>query len=247
MPISPKLILRLLEKDRNNRPATAAEVVRLLTRIESDLDAKAEQDDATIEYSTPSGQTVIESAAAPPADPPTTGNGGDDDDNAPQPAPPAPRPATDSSWNRITKTFAVMAAVLLVPSLVYLAGTAIFRLTTPDGILVIEVDDPKGVVVEIDGETMKVKFTPDGKSIELSVGSGRRRLTIKNRRRHDPENERRPDHRNRCGEYAEDSGVARETERAAWHGDRSKRIHLAQRPTRPRVLPQRTITWKFRP
>lgn len=177
-----KLILRLLEKDRDKRPATAGEVVRMLTDIESDLDAKAEQEDATIEYPTSPDQTVTGSAtpvAAPPSEPPATGNGGGDDNNAQRPVGPAPSPATATSWSRIAKTFVVMALVLIVPSLIYMAGTAIFRLVTPDGILVIEVDDPKNVVVEIDGETMKVKFTPDGKSIEVSVGRGRRRLTIK--------------------------------------------------------------------
>ncbi|MBT6155194.1 MAG: SUMF1/EgtB/PvdO family nonheme iron enzyme [Planctomycetaceae bacterium] len=166
-----KLIMRLLEKDREQRPETAAEVVRLLTRIESSLRANTVQFDETLENSATTNQPVtpppVISQTAKPSEPPTSGNGGHDNNYDPQPASPLPNPVTETTWCGIAKTFAVMAAVLLVPSLIYLAGNALFRLATPDGTLVVSVtgDDfvttVKGKKVTIENTLTHDKYTVD--------------------------------------------------------------------------------------
>ena len=95
-----------------------------------------------------------------------------------------PKEPDSASPDRVRRTRlynASFAAALLAGvtiTVLYFAGV-IFKVKTPDGTLVIEVDDPKNVVVEIDGQKAKVKLTPDGKAIEISVEPGTRKLVVK--------------------------------------------------------------------
>lgn len=61
-----------------------------------------------------------------------------------------------------------------------IAAVIVFKFKTRNGTLVIEVDDPKNVVVEIDGEKADgAKITADGKAIQLSIAPGTRQLVVK--------------------------------------------------------------------
>ena len=61
-----------------------------------------------------------------------------------------------------------------------IAAVIVFKFKTRNGTLVIEVDDPKNVVVEIDGEKADgAKITADGKAVQLSIAPGTRQLVVK--------------------------------------------------------------------
>jgi serine/threonine protein kinase len=73
-----------------------------------------------------------------------------------------------------TKWIALAAASLLIA----LAAAVIIRLRTADGTLILTVEEPDNVTVEIDGEKAIVKLA-DGNSIEVSVDPGVHELVVK--------------------------------------------------------------------
>ncbi len=86
------------------------------------------------------------------------------------------RPVTRSA-PRSKFRWALWLLLALVAGATLLA--LVFKLRTPQGTLIVEVPDPRNVVVEIDGHRANVELLPDGKRLQISVDPGTRRLVVK--------------------------------------------------------------------
>lgn len=72
----------------------------------------------------------------------------------------------------------IILAVIPLVTMGLLAGV-IIRLNTPDGVLVVEADDPRDLIVEIDGRKALLTLSESGKSVELSVGAETHSLVVR--------------------------------------------------------------------
>ncbi len=95
--------------------------------------------------------------------------------NSPNASTAAPQPLLA----RLGKTAYFRPALIATAvAMVFIAAATVIRILTADGTLVLTVDDPK-VIVEIDGQKARVKQTPDGKALEISVDPGDHTLVVK--------------------------------------------------------------------
>jgi serine/threonine protein kinase len=176
-----ELVMQLLEKDREQRPPSAEEVAGRLEDIQENVASTAKSPESTVAYS--GGRSEGESA------------GGGNDRNALQRG--FSGEAADTSWNGIMKTVVILAIILGLSSLVYLAISSNFKIETPHGTLVIQIDSDKYVTsvqrkivtiknietneefkIALDGkETTKGDLEPGSYKFALETDSGLKTLT----------------------------------------------------------------------
>ncbi len=153
-----ELIMRLLAKDPDDRPQTAAEVVEELKRIEDQREEPAVAAPA-IEIAVETRSPLRRKTASPRAGRRTRQR--------------SKASASAEWWRRRSVWIAAGCAAMLL-----LAGI-LFRFRSPDGTVVVELDGPVEVAtVEVDNR--EVEFSPDGnQKVLFQVDPGKHSLRIK--------------------------------------------------------------------